>query len=314
MVTTCCAFGCSNDHKKGSNIHFFRFPFKNPELLNKWISAVKRENWEPKAHSRICSVHFTESDYQIRPGAGYPLLKITAVPSLFPAFSTHYKFSPKKARASEKQSSVGLELKQQTSKDPAIYDSAGPSELKSKKTGRQQLINELEQQTSEDPVTSDSDGLSELTLKERGRRKLMSEVEQQTSEDLVTSDSDRPSEPTLKKRGRKKFISEVEEQTSEDLVTSDSDRTSEPTLKKKRRKKFNSEVEQHISEDPVTSDCEHPSEQAKLLIRRNKCLTQKIRRQKKKIETLKTTLIASLKEKGLSDPSLELLLLEKFCS
>ncbi|XP_045467860.1 peroxynitrite isomerase THAP4-like [Harmonia axyridis] len=289
MVTSCCVLGCSNEHKKGCHINFFSFPFKNPELLNKWIAAIKRKNWVPKAHSRICSVHFTKSDYQIRPGAKYPLLKITAIPSISPAFSTYYKVPSNQARASQTQSSVDHELKEQASEGDS--DSTGPSESELRKKGRKQLINELEQQTSEDPVTFDSEGPSEPKLKKGGEKKLINELEHQTSEDSLTSDSAGPSEPKLKKRENKQLINELEQQTSADSVISDSTGRAEPKLKKRGRKKLSY------------------NERVKSLTKINECLTQKVGKQRKKIKILKT-LIASLKEKGLSDLNMELLLLD----
>jgi len=46
--------------------------------------------------SRICSVHFTENDFMIRPDADRPLLKINAVPSVFPSFPTYHQNKNKK--------------------------------------------------------------------------------------------------------------------------------------------------------------------------------------------------------------------------
>ena len=36
---------------------FYRFP-TDTELKAKWIAAIKRENWTPNEHSRICSARF----------------------------------------------------------------------------------------------------------------------------------------------------------------------------------------------------------------------------------------------------------------
>ena len=51
MVTSCIAIGCTNRVKAGSGISFHRFPLSRPELLHKWVQAVRRENWTPKKHS-----------------------------------------------------------------------------------------------------------------------------------------------------------------------------------------------------------------------------------------------------------------------
>lgn len=63
---------------------------KNPSSLSKWVKAVKRKNWTPSIHTRICSVHFVKSDYQIRPGYETPRLREAAVPSIF-NFPSNYQ-------------------------------------------------------------------------------------------------------------------------------------------------------------------------------------------------------------------------------
>ena len=68
MVTSCVAYGCTNRMKKGENISFHRFPHNKPDLLQKWVQAVRRQNWYPKKNSLICSVHFTVSHFSVTPG------------------------------------------------------------------------------------------------------------------------------------------------------------------------------------------------------------------------------------------------------
>ena len=58
MVKSCSAVGCTNRSgrcKRG--ISFYRFP-ADPEKWAQWVAAVRRENWEPKKSSWICSAHF----------------------------------------------------------------------------------------------------------------------------------------------------------------------------------------------------------------------------------------------------------------
>lgn len=57
--------------------------------MKKWIEAIKRKNFKPSQH-RICSDHFTNDDYQIRPNASRPLL-LDATPSVFPSFPPYYQ-------------------------------------------------------------------------------------------------------------------------------------------------------------------------------------------------------------------------------
>lgn len=74
-----------------------RFPFKRLEILDLWIKAIRRENWKPARTSRLCSKHFEESDYQVRPGSSVKLLKPTAVPSVF-NFPKHFLRKPLEPR------------------------------------------------------------------------------------------------------------------------------------------------------------------------------------------------------------------------
>ena len=58
MVKTCSAVGCTKmSGKCERGISFYRFP-ADPEKRAKWVAAVRRENWEPKKSSWICSAHF----------------------------------------------------------------------------------------------------------------------------------------------------------------------------------------------------------------------------------------------------------------
>ncbi|XP_060860275.1 THAP domain-containing protein 1-like [Metopolophium dirhodum] len=89
MPVSCVAYGCTNRYKSGQNIHFFRFPLNNENVNQKWIIALRRKNCIPSQWSRICSIHFIDSDYEIRPGTTKPCLKIDAVPSNFPSFPSY---------------------------------------------------------------------------------------------------------------------------------------------------------------------------------------------------------------------------------
>ncbi|CAJ0931578.1 unnamed protein product [Ranitomeya imitator] len=93
-MTVCAAKGCKNRLSKGCGKHFFRFPMKNPEYLAKWIEVIRRDKWKPSIYSRLCSDHFTEEDYMLRPGASYPYLRLDAVPSIING--VHIKKPPKK--------------------------------------------------------------------------------------------------------------------------------------------------------------------------------------------------------------------------
>ncbi|KAJ8945280.1 hypothetical protein NQ318_016050 [Aromia moschata] len=79
MVQYCVAYGCKNLHGKGGSIHFHSFPFKRPEILQLWLTAIRRDNWTPSRTSRLCSEHFKETDYLNRPGDSKKILKFDAV-------------------------------------------------------------------------------------------------------------------------------------------------------------------------------------------------------------------------------------------
>ncbi|XP_021200910.3 uncharacterized protein LOC110384118 isoform X2 [Helicoverpa armigera] len=77
----CSASSCRN---MGSHT----FP-KDPKLRRLWEKATNKENFKASKHSRLCSAHFTESDYiDVCLSTGmtpfHRYLKKTAVPSIFP--------------------------------------------------------------------------------------------------------------------------------------------------------------------------------------------------------------------------------------
>ena len=70
----------------------FSFPLKKTELLREWVKAVRRECFTPTSTSYLCSDHFTEADFQVKPGAAIRRLNDTAVPSIF-SFPEHLQVS-----------------------------------------------------------------------------------------------------------------------------------------------------------------------------------------------------------------------------
>lgn len=56
---------------------------KNNALLQSWLNAIGRPDFEVKRHSKVCSDHFLKSDYLKRPGTDIKRIKPEAVPSLF---------------------------------------------------------------------------------------------------------------------------------------------------------------------------------------------------------------------------------------
>ncbi|XP_062597541.1 uncharacterized protein LOC134258963 [Saccostrea cucullata] len=71
----CVAEGCSSDsRKKGrygfmADVEFFAFPTsKQPKLRKKWLELVRRHEFDPSRHDKICSKHFVEG----RPTEAHP--------------------------------------------------------------------------------------------------------------------------------------------------------------------------------------------------------------------------------------------------
>ncbi|XP_060854061.1 uncharacterized protein LOC132931956 [Rhopalosiphum padi] len=84
MVLSCTVQNCENKLIKGNGIIFHRLPLHDPELLDKWLKALKVDNWTPTKHFNVCSEHFTENDYK-KSISGVKLtdLLCSAVPSIF---------------------------------------------------------------------------------------------------------------------------------------------------------------------------------------------------------------------------------------
>ena len=66
MVNKCCAFGCKSGYASQDatdvRITFHSFP-RDEELRAKWIRANPRKDFTPTNNSRMCSLHFAESDF-----------------------------------------------------------------------------------------------------------------------------------------------------------------------------------------------------------------------------------------------------------
>ncbi|XP_006013740.1 THAP domain-containing protein 1 [Latimeria chalumnae] len=100
MVHSCSAYGCKNRYDKDKPVSFHRFPLSRPELCQKWVNAVRRENFKPTKYSFICSEHFTQESF--RRECNNKLLKENAVPTIF-CFT---KVSRKKGKLLEPQEQV----------------------------------------------------------------------------------------------------------------------------------------------------------------------------------------------------------------
>ncbi|MCP4487124.1 MAG: THAP domain-containing protein [Gammaproteobacteria bacterium] len=108
MGFKCAAFGCrsgydNTNNESGENpISMFSFPRKNPEILDIWLRRIRRENYVVTESSRLCSLHFVESDYLVErvdtrksrlqksPARIRKRLKDDAMPTIFPNMPSYY--------------------------------------------------------------------------------------------------------------------------------------------------------------------------------------------------------------------------------
>ena len=95
MVGSCAALNCTR--KGAPGISFHRFPHRNPELLTKWVHNMKRSDisvktkqWVPNEHSLLCSKHFDESCFVVRPGKRGHRLTDGAIPTKFTYGKSYY--------------------------------------------------------------------------------------------------------------------------------------------------------------------------------------------------------------------------------
>ena len=85
----CTAFNCKHDGK--SSVSFFQFP-TNEKYRKIWVEKVRRIDWEPTEHSRLCSAHFESHCFaqklKLLESLGLPrpkklILKHDAIPTIF---------------------------------------------------------------------------------------------------------------------------------------------------------------------------------------------------------------------------------------
>jgi hypothetical protein len=67
MVNKCCAFGCKSGYKghsvtAGIRLTFHSFP-RDKDLCVKWVRAISRKDFTPSKYSRVCSLHFRDTDF-----------------------------------------------------------------------------------------------------------------------------------------------------------------------------------------------------------------------------------------------------------
>lgn len=72
---------------------FFRLPLHSPELLEKWLKALRIDNWTPTKYFNVCSRHFREDNYR-KSLTGVSLTNLHyTIPSVFQDKAKHKKCS-----------------------------------------------------------------------------------------------------------------------------------------------------------------------------------------------------------------------------
>ena len=99
---------------------FCRFPDekKRPECRAKWIQAIRRKDWTPTSNSYLCSDHFEEKCFLVRPNEIRRRLNDSAVPSIF-NFPSHLQPKPHQPRKARKQRAEASEGSSQDAPSPA---------------------------------------------------------------------------------------------------------------------------------------------------------------------------------------------------
>lgn len=67
-MVKCAAFGCRSGYdgeEKQDGVSFHCVPWKDKELLAKWVHANPRRDWVPSQYSRLCSLHFNTDDFVV---------------------------------------------------------------------------------------------------------------------------------------------------------------------------------------------------------------------------------------------------------
>ncbi|XP_076135712.1 THAP domain-containing protein 2-like [Alosa pseudoharengus] len=97
MPDFCASYGCSNERNKKTKqqgITFHRFP-RDKQRRQSWAIALRREGFEPKDRTVLCSCHFRPEDFD---KSGQTVrLRQGAIPSIF-KFPDHLSKQPSSSR------------------------------------------------------------------------------------------------------------------------------------------------------------------------------------------------------------------------
>ncbi|KAK3880934.1 hypothetical protein Pcinc_014584 [Petrolisthes cinctipes] len=63
MPTRCCVPSCKESYDTGPAVAVFSFP-KDETLASQWIRNIRRQDFSPTQHSRVCELHFNPQDVE----------------------------------------------------------------------------------------------------------------------------------------------------------------------------------------------------------------------------------------------------------
>ncbi|CAL1290210.1 unnamed protein product [Larinioides sclopetarius] len=124
MPSPFCVPNCRSNYKNTPSISVFKFPTEE-EIKRKWTPAIRRKDFVPTKHSRVCIKHFTANDivnsvtiYNQETGdiVEAPLerkrLRDGAIPSQFPELPRYLSTEATTSREDPKERAMQKEMKQ----------------------------------------------------------------------------------------------------------------------------------------------------------------------------------------------------------
>ena len=109
---------------------FCRFPDKKkrPECRARWIHAIRRKDWKPTSNSYLCSDHFEENCFVVRPNKIGRRLNDSAVPSIF-NFPPHLQPKPHTPRKARTRSAEASASSSHVSPVVEVQDAPSPEKI-----------------------------------------------------------------------------------------------------------------------------------------------------------------------------------------
>ena len=80
MVVSCYTYGCRNRFGEIKGLGFYCIPVHPNDRRERWIIAIKRVNWKPSKHARICGDHFESGmRVSIKPTVCFSVLHVCTI-------------------------------------------------------------------------------------------------------------------------------------------------------------------------------------------------------------------------------------------